>query len=346
MTAAFLLMFLASSNHGGLARLGFSPGLFAEAHIYPNLRRDNGWLARGLLGFFESIPFGLGYLLAIPFAIWRIVLFSPLVLAYLGSRLGRAREIGLLDGVITLAFLVALPMGWAFSVVSYYQAPSAFEFRYAAHGLAALTAPISVIVLHTLLRRHAERAGAPVLAGACLALLAVAPLLMREAPYIPARGGIVLGADEQCALLFLRRSTPLDAVVIGARTESFEALRARGMRLNHQAVVAGFAGRRAVLEFSDKDVDWENDRERDIRRLFRVTDKKAAAQILERYRVDYVLESAPLLLRFEKDDLRLAYEQGNLRVYAASLRARAAPPALPAAFRVEDELRCPDANAR
>lgn len=313
---AFAAMFWLSRGEGSMATVQWRPGLFAEMYIYPNLRRDPRPLIHTvLLGAFQSFPAGLGFLLAVPFALWRIVAFSPLVPAYVVDVMRRARSAGVSDAFFALAFVLAVPMGYGFSVVSVYEATSPFEFRQAAHGLALLGAAVSVGALHELARRRGLDAGAWVLGTSVAAAVAVTPLLARAEPYVPARAGIVIGPDEQCALLFLRHRTPLDAVVASARATSLADLRRRSMRLNHQAVVAGFAGRRSVLEFYGKEVDWNNDRERDLRRLFTATDPAVAGQVLDRYHVDYVLESDALPLAFPKQALERVFERGGWRIY-------------------------------
>jgi uncharacterized membrane protein len=336
MGAACGVLFWLSRGSGSVPTVEWRPGLFAELYIYPNLRRDPSAVSQALRGLFESFPGGFGYLLAVPFAISRVVAFSPLVAAFLVWSLRRAPTLGLADRVAALAFLLALPMGYGLSIVSFYKATSPFEFRQAAHGLAFLAVLIDVVALHALLARNGRAAGTWVLGAATLAAAAAAPTLLRERPYVPARSGILVSPGEQCALLYLRERTPVDALVASARTGL--------QRLNHQAVVAGFAGRRAVLEVFEKDVDWDNDRERDLRRLFSTADPDLARRILERYRVDYVLESPSLPLKFESGDLELVHERDGFRVHR--VRRPGAPPAArqPAKlFLRKDELSCPAA---
>ncbi|HEV7498710.1 MAG TPA: hypothetical protein VGQ33_01850, partial [Vicinamibacteria bacterium] len=323
----FAAVFALSRVGGSTATVQWRPGLFADLYIYPNLRRDPARAVdRALMTFFASVPGGRGYLLAVPFALWRIVAFSPLVPAYVIDVLRRARSAGISDAVFAAAFLLALPMGYGFSVVSFYAESSPFEFRQAAHGLALLGAVVTVCVGHALLARRGVDAGLAVLATMAAASLAVAPFLAGAPPYVPARAEIVLGADEQCALLFLRHHTPPDAVVASVRGATVGDLQPRGLRLNHQAVVSGFAGRRAVLEFYGKEVDGRNDRVRDLRRLFTTTDPAVAAQVLERYGVDHVLESPALPLRFPKDRLRPVFDRAGWRVYEVLGADRGAGP--------------------
>lgn len=334
MAGAFGALFWLSRGPGSTPSVEWRPGLFAELYIYANLRRDpSPWIREGLLRSFESFPGGLGYVLAVPLAIFRVVAFSPLVAAFLFRAVRHARKLGLADVVALLAFLLALPVGYGLSIVSFYKATSPFEFRQAAHGLAFLAVLIDVVALFAFVRRGGRDAGAWVLSAATLASAAAGPVLLVERPYVPARAGIVLSAGEQCAILFLRSQTPPDALVVSART----GLR----RMNHQAVIAGFAGRRSVLEVFEKDVDWNNDRERDIRRLFSTPDEDVARRILERYEVDYVLESPALPLKFPKTGLELTYERDGHRVY----RVRRTPEtpagqAVPKRFLRTDELRC------
>jgi len=339
---SFALVFFASRLPGAFATVEFRPGLFAELYIYPFLRGDPLPFVRGpLLVFLETFPGGLGFVLAVPLAIARIVAFSPFVALFLADRIRRAGTLGGLDLASLLSFLVALPMGWALSVVSTYSRSDPFEFRQAAHGLSFLGAGISVAALHELLRRRSPDAGAATLATVLMASLAVAPYLGGVPPYVPARAAISLEPDEQCALRFLAEETAPDALVMSARTDSFQG--PRGMRLNHQAVVAGFAGRRSVLEYYQTEIDPGHDRERDIRWLFSTTEAAAADRILRRYGVDYVVESAALPLRFPKDGLTTVFESGRFKIYQTGVtlgRVGPAPRAPPELFRRVPDLRC------
>jgi hypothetical protein len=344
MALAFAVVFALSRTGAKLASMEWRAGSFADLYIYPNLRRDpSRALDAGLLRAFESVPAGLGFLIAVPFAIWRIVAFSPLVPAYVVDVLRRARSAGLSDLLFALAFLLALPMGYGLSVASIYAEPSPFEFRQAAHGLALLGAAVSVAALHAILQRRGGDAGRWVLVAAVAASVAVAPFLARAGPYVPAGAGIVLGPDEQCALLFLRHHAPVDAVVASVRTASFADVRRGSIRLNPHAVVAGFAGRRSVLEFYGKEVDGRNDRERDLRRLFTTRDERVADQVLDRYHVDYVLESDTLPLAFPKRRLEEIYRRASWRVYRVPRADRpSGPPAAdwPVARETSGDLAC------
>ena len=140
--------------------------------------------------------------------------------------------------------------------------------------------------------------------------LAVSP------PYLPPREAIVLSPDEECALLFLRERTPYGAVVASDRSDSFEELRRTSKRLNHQAVVAGLAGRRAVWEYYGEEVDPLRNRPRALRRLFSTTEGAVGETLLRRYAADYVLEYPGLPLAFPKRGLLdLAFERGGIRIY-------------------------------
>ena len=336
---AFALVFVASRLRGAFATVEFRPGLFAELYIYPFLERDPLPFVRGALReFLVTFPGGLGFMLAVPLAVARVAAFSPFVALFLADRVRRARTLGFLDLTCLLSFLVALPMGGALSVVSTYSQSDPFEFRQAAHGLSFLGAGISVTTLFELLRRHSPSAGGATLASVLIASFAVAPYLASQAPYVPARAALRLDGEEQCALRFLAEETAPDAVVMSARTESLDGL--RGSRFNPQAVIAGFAGRRSVLEYYRTEIDPGHDRERDIRRLFSTPDAAAALRILGRYGVDYVVESAGLPLRFPKDGLTRVFEHGRFSIYRtspAAARAQAVPPEL---FRRVPELGC------
>ena len=314
---SFAVVFFASRLPGAFASVDFRPGLFAELYIYPFLERDPLPFVRGpLLVFLQTLPGGWGFVLAVPLAIARVVAFSPFVALFLTDRIRRFRTLGSLDSASVLSFLVALPMGWALSVGSTYLRSDPFEFRQAAHGLSFLGVGISVVALHDLLRRCSPDPGGATLATVLMASLAMAPSLAGAPPYVPARAAIRLDQDEQCALRFLAEETAPQAVVIGARTDPFG--NPGGRRFNHQAVVAGFAGRRSVLEYQPTEIDPTHDREGDIRRFFSTTNASAADRILRRYRVDYVMESAELPLRFPKDSLATVFERGRFRIYKTS----------------------------
>jgi hypothetical protein len=314
---SFAVVFFASRLPGAFASVDFRPGLFADLYIYPFLKRDPLAFVRGpLLVFLQTFPGGLGFVLAVPLAMARVVAFSPFVAFYLADRIRRVRTLGFLDLVGFCSFLVALPMGWALSLGSTYFRSDPFEFRQAAHGLSFLGVGISVVVLHELLRRVTPNPGGMTLATVLMASLLVAPSLAAAPPYVPARAAIRLDRDELCALRFLAEKTSPDAVVMSARTDPVTS--GRGLRFNHQAVVAGFVGRRSVLEYYQTGIDPNHDREGDIRRLFSTTNGSAAGRILRRYRVDYVLESAELPLRFPKDHLTTVFERGRFRIYRTS----------------------------
>jgi len=328
MGAGFALLFWLSRGSGRMAEIEWRPGLFAELYVYPNLRRDPWPLVSGTLrDALVSFPAGLGYLFAIPLAVWRVVAFSPLVVVYLLDSARQARRLGLADAVASLAFLLALPMGYGLSVVSVYRETSPFEFRQAVHGLALLGCLIDVVALHALLRRYGSRAAERVLAAVAVATLLCVPVLL-EPPYLPPRTAIVLTPDEQCTLLFLRERTSPDAVVVSARPG--------GARLNHHAVIAGFAGRRSVLEFY-----WDNARQHDAERLFATRKPAIARQILDRYGVDYVVETRGTALRSVPEGLQLVYERGVERIYRVPREGT--PPesrTVPELFRRPDPLRC------
>ena len=76
----------------------------------------------------------------------------------------------------------------------------------------------------------------------------------------------------------------------------------------------------AVAPYYQTEIDPNHDREGDIRRLFSTTHASAAHRILRRYRVDYVMESAELPLRFPKDALTTAFESGRFRIHRTSAR--------------------------
>jgi hypothetical protein len=328
------LFLLARKPDSPPTTLEWRPGLFAELYVLPLLRRDPSRFVKSLAGALDTLPWGLGLIAAVPLALFRIACFSPLVPASVWQALRRPRSVGLLDLFAAAAWLVALPMCYGLSVVFLHRETSPFEFRQAANGLSLLAVLMSVVALYELLARRGRPAGALLLAGAALACALSAPTLLHETAYVPARAAIVLPPDEQCALLFLRTRTAPDAVVL--------ANRPGGARPNHHSVVAGFAGRRSVLEFYEGwEVDPVNARERDIRRFYDTADDALAARILGRYKVDYVLESDDHPLQFSRAGLEPAFANGRFQVWRVRGAPHAAPPAqLPAVFRLKDALAC------
>jgi hypothetical protein len=139
-------------------------------------------------------------------------------------------------------------------------------------------------------------------------------------------------------LLYLRNLTPLDAVVVSARGDGVPG---PTPRLNYHPVVAGLAGRRAVLEYFWREVDPSVDRVRAIRRLFATPDAQEGEGILRRFRVTHVLEYSGRPLSFESPELVTVYRRGDVRVY----RFGGGPPAPPARLPPAFGLACPSPHS-
>jgi hypothetical protein len=326
------LVFLASwRGSGDLGRLYWTPGALVEHYVYPMLARDPSTIVREtVLGAFRGAPLGLGWIAATPLALWRIVAFSPLVLLFVWTTLRRFNSGGLADGTFALAFPVALLWAYFVSAREITGEITPYEVLQATHSLALIGAVANVLVLAALLRRWRLDAPRIVLWSVLPASAVAAWAVLDRPPFVPARTGILIRPDEQCALAFLREQTPFDAVVASDRTDSLPELRETRKRFNHQAVVSGFAGRRAVLEYYAKETDAEHNRQRALRRLFSTGDPVEARQILEQLDVDYVLEYAGHPLRFSSD-LIPVFAHGTTRVYARTGVTRRKPPFRPAA---------------
>jgi len=223
-------------------------------------------------------------------------------------------------------------MGYGFSVLTITKDPSPFEFRQAAHGLAMAGVVISVGVLHEIARGWRMDAGRAVSFLVGLASLLATPFLLAEEAFVPARARVTVSADEQCVLLFLRERTAPTSVVARARTPS------------NQVMVAGFAGRRAILEYYGREIDWNRDREKDLQRLFATGNRERAEEVLRTHAVDYVVESRSQPLAFATDSLRPVFESGDFRVYRSPFGRNAGPvlaEPVPEVFRRRKGLSCP-----
>jgi len=340
--AAFAAMFVTARGRGPLGTLHFTPGLFVRMYVHPALAGDPWpWIHRDLLGFLARLPVAVDGLASASLAVWRLASLSPAVPWMTMDRLRRWRSAGPLDLVFVLVFVVAVPLGIAFSATSIDREVSPFEFMQAAHGLAFWAAAANVIGLAWLLGRTGRDAGGITLAVVLAASLAAVPSLLRAPDPVAAREGIVLGPDETCALRFLRDQTSFTAVTVGWRDLPVGAGGAP-RRLNHQAVLAGLAGRRSVLEYYAPAVDPRTDRERAVRQLFTTADQKAGEAILDRYQVEYVVELPGKPLCFESPRLETAYLRGGIRVRRVHGGSPALLVAPPQAWAEAPDLSCPD----
>jgi hypothetical protein len=331
LAGAAAALFVLSRGPGATPTVEWRPGLFVERYVVPNLL-GGGTEAERALGAALAGDGVSATLLGVVVVLARVVAFSPFVAAFLARSSLRFGGSDLPSRVALLSFVVALPMGYGLSIVSVYRESSPFEFRQAVHGLALLGSAISVITARAALSGRVQDPGAAVLTLTLLGSALAAPSLGRGLGDVAARSGVVLSTAEQCALVALREQAPAEALVIAARPGP--------QRVNRHAVVAGFGGRRSVLEVFGPDVDRGNDRETDIKRLFQTPSPGVARRILDRYGVDYVLESPESRLKTDPGNLSVVFEREGHRLYrVAASPARSAAPG--PRFSAEDVLRCP-----
>jgi hypothetical protein len=313
----------------GLPR--WTPGLFAEQYVLPALsERRVGVAGARLLGGLHRLPTAAAETLATGLGVWRMLGLSPFVVVWLASLVRGWRTCGLASACFGLACLLALPMGYAFSVKAIDGAVSPYEFIQASQCLGFLAGVVNVVVLAAVLRRVTPRFVGWTVALTLVAATAIVPTLSSGKTLRTPHQTVLFAPDEVCALLYLRTVTPFDAVVVSARGEGVPA---ESTRLNYHPVVSGFAGRRVVLEYFWREVDASNDRVRAIRRLFATDDRVEAEQILRRFSVTHVLEYEGRPLRFESSAVRPVYRHGGVRVYRFGESPVAGPPAwIPPAF--------------
>ena len=341
---AFALVFWAARGQGPLGTLHFTPGLFVRLYVYPALAADpSPWIRRDLLGFLAGLPAAAGMGLASALAVWRLASFAPAAPWIAVDRLRRFRTAGPLDVMFVLVLVVAVPLGVCFSAVSIDREVSPFEFMQAAHGLAFWAAVLNVIALGRLLDRWGRDGGALTLAIVLGLSAAVVPVSWRGAKDLPPREAIVIGADEACALRFVRERTPWNAVTVGWRDLPVEE-GGPPKRLNHQAVLGGIAGRRTVLEYYGPQVDPRTDRERAVRQLFTAADPERGMEILDRYGVSHVVEYPGRPLAFDSPRLSTVYTRGAVRVreVRGETGTGAATSKPPRAWAETPDLACPD----
>jgi hypothetical protein len=301
-----------------------TPGLFAQLYVVPTLTPERlGFVGEALSRALGLLPAVLAGVLATALGVWKMLALSPFVPLWLAQLARNWRSSGLAETAFALSCLLALPLGYVFSVKAIDGVMSPYEFIQASQGLAFLAAVVNVVALHALLRRATSRSAGWTAALTLAAAFSVVPVVLTGRTLRTPHRDVVLAADEVCALLYLRNTTPLDAVVISARGEGVPPL---SRRLNYHPVVAGFAGRRSVLEYFWREVDPSTDRVRAIRRLFATTDAAEAEGILRRFGVTHVLEYAGRPLRFVSPRLALVYGLGTVRVYRFGSGAAGSPP--------------------
>ncbi len=299
-----LALVLAWAPEGRFGYPHLSPGAFVRAHVLPSMEKVKEGLLADVLARLRGAgpePVRDAFLTAV--GVWRIALFSPVVPLFAARTLRRWRQAPLADLTTALVFPVALAMFGLLGVAGMDGDVSAPFFAQMGYGVSLVSAVVSAAWLHDALNRWVFRTASPsaLMLMVLVVCLAVAPWL----PPPPRRSGPRLGTDALRALAFLRRATPLDAVVMGH-------LGAPGP----YPVVAGLSGRRSVLEYYGGVVDPAHDRPGDIELFYRTSHEETAFAILSRYGVDYVLERKEQPLAFRKDRLEPAFESDAVRVYA------------------------------
>jgi hypothetical protein len=326
----FALVYLSWRSDAYYSSFAFSPGLFADM-VYRRLRQEpHPFFSEILLSAFRSLPDNLGWFAATAFGMWRVLHFSLLVPLYALWQARSHRSTRLADVLLCLTLPIALFMGYGLGTVAADFDVSANSVIQAVVPLSLVTPVINVVVFVALLDRLSwlrGNGGKLVLFGALLMSACLLPILLETPAHRTQDNLIVLTPDEQGALIYLREKTPLDAVVINARTESApefmdpefrESIIGQRTWLNRYAVVSGLTGRRSVLENYSQKIDPEWNRETDIRTLFATADAEEAETILDRYSVDYVLEYSGLPLKFpaEEADLHVVYDSSDVRILA------------------------------
>jgi hypothetical protein len=293
----------------------FAPGLFGQqsgqAALFPSL----GQVTAGLL--------------ATPIALfWRL----PYVLPYLGFvvwRLRRPRAAPSLDLLLALVLPVTVMAALTLGMREPEHEVSALAVFVALGAVQVAAVAVSVVVLSHLLSRTGlagERATLLVALSAAVGLL---PLTIARTAQHP-ETGVALTHGEVAALQYLRRQTPIDAVVASARTDSFPDLQRSLRGLDRFAVVAGLAGRRSVLEYYRPGIDPQHDRGADLGRLFSTRKPDVVDSILRRYGVGYVLEYPGLRLKAWPDGLVVVHECQQVRVWRSGPPPVLEPGRLPA----------------
>ncbi len=308
-----------------------TPGLFARLYVRPALAADRvGGLGAALASGLDRLPSGLADLLATALGVWRMAGLSVFVVAWVARAAWRWRTRGLAELTLALMPVLALPLGYAFSVKAMDGAVSPYEFIQAAQGLAVLAGAVNVVVVAALLARVTVHSATWTLAITAAAASTLIPTLVSGKTIRTPHRDAVLSADEACALLYLRNLTPLDGVVITSRGEGVPP---GSRRLNYHPLVSGLAGRRSVLEEFWREVDTGPERVRAVRRLFETSDAAEGDAILRRFRVTHVLSFAGRPLRFSSPELVPVYRHGAVTVYRFGPdEGGRLPPWMPAAF--------------
>jgi hypothetical protein len=260
---------------------------------------------RGYTKVFQALPLRHRAAAGTVLAWWDLANFPVIVPLYLAWRARRLRTMNAADAVLAFA------LGGSFALVAGVTVSENYGGR---STLAAVQAMESfwpwltvgeAALLGMWLKRRSAQGERWFVVGALALALAFGPSLLRRE-----LGRLNLTAGEAGALAFLRERTPSGSVVAHARDGLEE-----GEFFNRYPVVCGLAGRRAVLEYYAWQADPESNRRRALRNLFTTTDEEQARKILNRYRVNYVLEYPGLPLKLESGMLRLVYDGGDVRLH-------------------------------
>jgi hypothetical protein len=321
--AVFVALSMTWRTGGRLGRLVLAPGLFVrECGLMPLL----DWLN----------PTG-AWLMGTLLALVVILRFSPLipVLTIMGLRRWRsAPALDLFVALLPCAALV-LALGLAAEEIQPGEV-STLIIRESLYAVQIIAAAANVPLLGAMLSRVGWDGPRAVMSITLATALALAPTtalvtIHRGVPGCTMR----LSPGEIGALDFLRRHAPLDAVVAQLRTRSLREFKRKTRALDRMPVVSAFAGRRTVLEYYRPLIDPEVDRDRLLRRLFRTRNTARGEAVLDRFRVDYVLEYAQRPLHFRSARLEPVYARDGVRLLRVAhhaprplMKPRFAPPGL------------------
>ncbi|MBN2370312.1 MAG: hypothetical protein JXO72_07485 [Vicinamibacteria bacterium] len=323
----------------------FTPGMFARLYVYPVLAEDPWPVVRAtLLGPLRALPSGLADVLASLLAAWRMITFSFLIPSWIICGAKRWRTLPLIDAAFMLACLLSIPLAYGFSITSIGGIVSPYDFILIAQCLPFFAAVADVLIVAALLKRRTAKSDQFMLNGIVALSMLLSARLISGKPWPTPFRNAVLSPDEQCALLYLRNATPLDAVVAIARGDGAPP---GSRRINHHAIVAGFTGRRSVHEFYWKEADPSIDRVRAMRRLFSTESLSEAEELIERFGVDFMVEYAGRPIRFPKTRLQEVFTRKTVRVYWVPRRnARLRDETLPRSLPASAGLECHDRRGR
>ena len=302
MATCVLPLALSGRSASRLGRLHFEPGLFARECGFGPLLDGLGLTGLWLLGG--------------PLALWSILRFSPFVIGFAAARLRRWRSCPPADlyAALTVAVALCFALGLAAEELQHGEV-SALVLREGLFAVQILAVAVDVGVIAWLLGRVRTDGGRAALMATSAAGLVLLPIAWRQPlPRRPAHP-MVLSAGEVAALSYLREQTPLDAVVAHLRGAAHPDPAAPGPSLHPMPVVSALAGRRTVLEYYRPDVDRSVNRHRALRRLFATEDAREAEGVLERFRVDYVLEYASHPLHFRSARLSPVHVSDEVTIW-------------------------------